>query len=116
MPIYEVILAIGLGKLLKYTLYAQVVSRFPRYFVRVYTAAMPSMGPTVVEAGVAEERVSSENARKGESHRCRRPTQHSVRCTPKGPMASLLDLIDATELGDRTRRTMAGVEPMIRRP
>ncbi len=75
MATYEVILAIGLGKLLKYALYAYVVSRFPRYRVRVYAAAMPSMGPTVVEAGVAEERVLSESVRKVESHRWWRPTQ-----------------------------------------
>ena len=42
MPVYEVVLAIGLGKLLKYTVYAYVVSRFPRYFFRWYQAALPS--------------------------------------------------------------------------
>ncbi len=46
MPIYEVVLAIGLGKLLKYTLYAYVVSRFPKYFVRWYSAAVPNKPST----------------------------------------------------------------------
>ena len=36
MPIYEVVLAIGLGKLLKYNVYALIVSRFPEHFVDLY--------------------------------------------------------------------------------
>jgi membrane protein YqaA with SNARE-associated domain len=40
MPIYQVMLAIGLGKLLKYTLYAYVVSRFPKHVACWYGVAM----------------------------------------------------------------------------
>lgn len=69
MPIYEVILAIGLGKLLKYTLYAYVVSRFPIYFVRFYATAVPRTAPIVGEPCVAEEPVSIESVRKVEVHR-----------------------------------------------
>lgn len=69
MPIYEVILAIGLGKILKYTLYAYVVSRFPMYFVRFYATVVPSAAPTVGEAGAAEEPVLIESVRKVEIHR-----------------------------------------------
>lgn len=36
LPIYEVLLAIGLGKLLKYTVYALIVSRFPERFADLY--------------------------------------------------------------------------------
>lgn len=35
LPVLDVILAIGLGKLLKYSIYALVVSRFPTYFARM---------------------------------------------------------------------------------
>lgn len=41
MPIYEAVLAIGLGKLLKYTLYAYVVSRFPLRLASWYGLATP---------------------------------------------------------------------------
>lgn len=41
MPIYEVVLAIRLGKLLKYIFYAYVVSRFPLRVARWYGVAMP---------------------------------------------------------------------------
>ena len=61
MPIYEVILAIGLGKLLKYSLYAYVVSRFPRCFVRWYAAALPGQVTVAGEAGTASEPVSIES-------------------------------------------------------
>lgn len=36
MPVYEVLLAIGLGKLLKYNVYALVASRFPDQFRALY--------------------------------------------------------------------------------
>jgi uncharacterized membrane protein YdjX (TVP38/TMEM64 family) len=36
MPIHEVILAIGLGKLLKYFVYAYIVARFPAQFAHLY--------------------------------------------------------------------------------
>lgn len=64
MPIYEVVLAIGLGKLLKYTLYAYVVSRFPNYFVRWYAAAVPSKTPIAGEASAATEPPSIEKVQK----------------------------------------------------
>jgi membrane protein YqaA with SNARE-associated domain len=41
MPIVEVALAIGLGKLLKYVVYAFIVSRFPASFSRAYAAMLP---------------------------------------------------------------------------
>ncbi len=41
MPIYEVLLAIALGKLLKYTLYAYVVSRFPMLIACWYGVTIP---------------------------------------------------------------------------
>lgn len=59
MPIYEVVLAIGLGKLLKYTLYAYVVSRFPRYFVHWYTATMPGRASIAGEASAGREPLSA---------------------------------------------------------
>ncbi len=40
MPIYEVVLAIGLGKLLKYTVYAYLVSHFPRRLARWHSLSM----------------------------------------------------------------------------
>jgi uncharacterized membrane protein YdjX (TVP38/TMEM64 family) len=43
MPIYEVLLAIGLGKLLKYTVYAFVVSRLPDRFIHRYASALPEV-------------------------------------------------------------------------
>ena len=36
LPIYEVLLAIGAGKLIKYSLYALIVSSFPERFARLY--------------------------------------------------------------------------------
>jgi membrane protein YqaA with SNARE-associated domain len=42
MPIIEVALAIGLGKLLKYAVYAFIVSRFPASFSRAYAAMLPN--------------------------------------------------------------------------
>jgi membrane protein YqaA with SNARE-associated domain len=69
MPIYEVVLAIGLGKLLKYTLYAYVVSRFPRYFVRWYAAALPGQASVAGEASAAREPVSIEAAQEIEVRR-----------------------------------------------
>jgi uncharacterized membrane protein YdjX (TVP38/TMEM64 family) len=39
MPIYEVVLAIGLGELLRNVVYAYLVSRFPRRFVHLYLNA-----------------------------------------------------------------------------
>jgi membrane protein YqaA with SNARE-associated domain len=38
MPVFEVLLAIGLGKLLKYNVYALIVSRFPERFRALYGA------------------------------------------------------------------------------
>lgn len=52
MPIYEVALAIGFGKLLKYLFYAYVVARFPAYFSRLYAPALPR-APTIGEADAA---------------------------------------------------------------
>ena len=34
LPVPEVIIAIGLGKLLKYSIYALIVTRFPAFFRR----------------------------------------------------------------------------------
>jgi membrane protein YqaA with SNARE-associated domain len=66
MSIYEVVLAIGIGKLLKYTLYAYVVSRFPRYFVRRYTVAVPSKASTAGDASASGGPVSVESVGKVE--------------------------------------------------
>jgi membrane protein YqaA with SNARE-associated domain len=51
MPIYEVVLAIGMGKLLKYVLYAYVASRFPKYFVRWLAVALPNKASVSNRAG-----------------------------------------------------------------
>jgi membrane protein YqaA with SNARE-associated domain len=69
MPIYEVVLATGLGKLLKYTLYAFVVSRFPRYFVRWYAAALPNQASVAGEASAAREPISIEGVQETEIRR-----------------------------------------------
>lgn len=65
MPIYEVILAIGLGKLLKYTLYAYVVSRFPTQVARWY-GAMPGQAFLIDIRSQAERPVSIESTEKVE--------------------------------------------------
>lgn len=59
MPVLEVALAIGFGKLLKYLLYAYVVSRFPAYFSRLYATALPrvsTVGETDAAASAASVR------------------------------------------------------------
>ena len=69
MPIYEVVLAIGLGKLLKYTLYAYVASRFPRYFVRWFAVPVPNGASMAGEQRAGERAVSIASVRKLEVHR-----------------------------------------------
>lgn len=59
MPIYEVLLAIGLGKLLKYTIYAFIVSQFPERFRSFYAAAFPDKAPAVGEPGPTETSIAS---------------------------------------------------------
>lgn len=48
MPIYEVVLAISLGKLLKYISYAYVVSRFPTRFASFYETSLPAEASIVI--------------------------------------------------------------------
>lgn len=68
MPVYEVVLAIGLGKLLKYSVYAFIASRFPARVARWYHALVPGAVPTDM-AGQAESSVSVEHTEKIEVRR-----------------------------------------------
>jgi hypothetical protein len=58
MPIYEVALAIILGKLLKYLLYAYVVSRFPKRFALWYAALVPKSAMLASEPSASGESLS----------------------------------------------------------
>ena len=60
MPIYEVLLAIGLGKLVKYTAYAFIASRFPNRFAHLYTAALPDKAPTAGKPGEEHASIASD--------------------------------------------------------
>lgn len=66
MPVYEVALAIGFGKLLKYLLYAYFASRFPAHFSRLYGTTLPRVS-AVGAAGAA--RTSTESLRQVEVRR-----------------------------------------------
>lgn len=61
MPIYEVVLAIGLGKMLKYTLYAWVIAQFPTHAARWYGAALPGKAFIAHEPGRQAPSVSTES-------------------------------------------------------
>ena len=71
MPIYEVVLAIGLGKSLKYVLYAFVVSRFPKQIARWYDAAIPGQVSLVEMRTQTERAVSIKGSEKVEVRRRR---------------------------------------------
>ena len=60
MPVYEIVLAIALGKLLKYTLYAYVVSRFPMLVARWYGVTIP--GQTFA-AGASAQSINAGRSR-----------------------------------------------------
>ena len=67
MPAYEVLLAVGLGKLLKYVVYAYIASRFPERFNHLYVAVVPRNAPIAGEHGEVERPVSIDNIRKIDS-------------------------------------------------
>lgn len=71
MPIYAVVLAIGLGKLLKYVLYAYIVSRFPSRFVHLYARAGLSVPASNPEPSSTPKQVSIESIRKTRVRRWR---------------------------------------------
>jgi membrane protein YqaA with SNARE-associated domain len=66
MPVLEVLLAVGLGKLLKYVVYAYIASRFPERFKHLYVAVVPRNALVAGEHGEVERPVSIEGIRKNE--------------------------------------------------
>lgn len=69
MPIYEVLLAIGLGKLLKYNVYALIVSRFPERFVNLYGSLAEQQAQAAGKPADAEADLSVTSIRKVSIHR-----------------------------------------------
>ena len=64
LPIYEVMLAIGLGELLRNVVYAYYVSRFPRRFVHLYPAAV---GTNADEPNLAKKQTLIESDERSSS-------------------------------------------------